>query len=240
MKLREVTTETKAKYFNQVTAITNNYDDMISKINSKFAKYGLIQYQMCQGILDVNYAKQQKEALKVDIKNINVTALDQIIEKLKQIKEAYIKEVAPVSAITDPLELSFIEKELKVMKDGELLQYYKENYLDTNIVRLIEIEHKARNGYKDGNAMMPLPEMGVVDDVTKQIDAEIKLAIAMRSTSGSMCVFVGSLDETGTKVPKMISWGAVFEQVEQRNKNSFNKVKLLDFMQSIPGKNTLY
>lgn len=237
MKLREVTEATKAKYLNQVDAITKDYDDMISKINGKFAKYGLIQYQMSQGILDTNYAKKQKEALKTEIKNINVTTLDQIVEKLKAIKEAYIKEVAPATAITDPLELSFIEKELKVMTDKELLDYYKENYMDTNIVRLIEIEHKARHGYKDGKVVMPLPEYGVEDGVTKQLDAEIKTAIAMRSVVSTMCVFVGAIDETGTKVPKMISWGTVFEQVEQRNKSSFKKVSLLDFINGMPAKN---
>lgn len=231
MKLREITKEVKEHYLNKVTAIITDYDDMISKINGKFAKYGLIQYQQSQGILDLNYAKEQKEALKVDIKNINITVLDQIVEKLKAVKESYIKEVAPATAITDPLELSFIEKELKVMKDSEILEYYKENYLDTNIVRLIEIEHKARNGYKDGKSVMPLPELGVDDDVTKAVDEQTKKAVAMRSVVSNMCVFIGKIDATGNLAPKMIPWGTVFEQVEQRNKSSFTKVRLTDFIQ---------
>ena len=231
MKLREVTAETKEKFVNQVTAITQDYDAMIKAINSKLAKYCLTHYQQSQGILALNYSRVQKEALKVEIKNTNVSALDHIVVTLKTIKESYIKEVTPATAITDTLELGFIEKELTVMNDKELMEYYQENYLDSNITRLIQIEHKKRHGAAEGALFMPLPEYGVVDEVTKQIDAEIKAAVAMRSVTGSMCVFVGSLDETGTKVPKMISWGTVFEQAEQRNKSGFNKVSLLDFIQ---------
>lgn len=231
MKLREVTQETKQKYLNEVAATVQNYDDMIKAIDTKFSKYGLLHYQQTQNVLNLAYAKEKKEELRAEIKNINITTLDTIAAQLKDIKERYIKEVTPSTAITDPLELDFIEKELKVMTDKELLDYYKENYLDTNIVRLCNIEHKARSGYREGKAMMSLPDYGVEDDVTKKIDSEIKRTIGMRQVVGTMCAFVGRIDETGTPVPKLISWNTVFEEIENRNLHKFLKVSLTDFIQ---------
>ncbi len=230
MKLRGITEQTKQKYLNEVSATTKDYDDMIKSIAAKLAKYGMIHFQQTQNVLNLNYAKQKKDELKIEIKNINVSTLDNIIAKLKDVKERYIKEVAPVTAITDPLELSFIEKELKVMREDELLEYYKENYLDTNIVRLCSIENKARHGYKEGKAVMPLPEYGVEDVVTKRIDKGIKTTVAMRQTVNTMCVFVGGIEESGELVPKMLSWSTLFENVEKRNMQNCVKVSLIDFV----------
>lgn len=230
MKLREVSQETRNKYLNEVTTTLVNYDEMIKDIDLKFRQYGLLHYQQTQNVLNLNYARDKKEGLKVDIKNINTTTLDQVVAKLKDIKERYIKECTPATAITDPLELSFIEKELKVMTDKELLDYYKENYLDTNIVRLVNIEYKARNHHQDGKVMMPLPEYGVDDIVTSKIDKEIKVTAGMRGIVGTMCVFVGEIDDTGSPVPKIISWNTVFEQVEKRNMQKHVKVSLTDFI----------
>jgi hypothetical protein len=135
-------------------------------------------------------------------------------------------------SINKDMELDFIEKELTVMTDKELIGYYQENYLDSNITRLIRIEHKKRHGAADGAVYMPLHEFGVEDEVTKQIDEEIKRTIGMRSVTCSMCSFVGALDVTGTPVPKLISWGTLFDQGEQRNKSSFTKVRLVDLYNS--------
>lgn len=231
MKLREITQETKQKYLNEVITTVQNYDAMIKTIDQKFAKYGLLHYQQTQNILDLNYAKDKKEELKVEIKNINTSTLDNIVTQLKGIKERYIKEVAPATSITDPLELSFIEKELKVMTDKELLDYYKENYLDTNIVRLCNIENKARHNSKEGKIFMPLPEYGVEDEVTSKIDNEIKLTIGMRQVTSSRCSFVGEIDETGTPVPKITPWNTVFGEIEKRNMQRPVKVSLKDFIQ---------
>lgn len=230
MKLRQVTEEVKQKYLNEVTATVQDYDAMIKAIDAKLVPYGAAHFQQTKGVLSLNYAKEKKDALKVEIKNINTSALDSIISKLKGIKERYIKEVAPATATTDPLELSFIEKELKVMTESEFREFYEVNYLDTNIVRLCNIENKARHGYKDGKTVMPLPEYGVEDGITKRIDKEVKTAVAMRSTVETMCVFAGAIDETGSVVPKMLPWNTVFEQVEKRNMKSLVRVSLIDFI----------
>ncbi len=230
MKLRQVTEEVKKKYLDEVMATVQDYDAMIKAIDAKLVPYGVIHNQQTQNVLSLDFAKQKKDALKVEIKNINVSALDSIVAKLKDIKERYIKEVAPAAATTDPLELSFIEKELKVMTESEFREFYKENYLDVNIVRLCNIENKARQGYKDGRPFIPLPEYGIEDMITKEIDKSIKVAVGMRQMVSTTCVFAGAIDETGTVVPKMISWNTLFEQVEKRNMQNRVKVSLLDFI----------
>lgn len=230
MKLREVTEAQKKKYMDDITGISRNYDEMIHKINGALLQYGDIHYKMTINMLNVNYAKEQKKVLKEQIKNANISALDQIIVTLKDTKEKYIKDIAPVTAITDPLELSFIEKELKVMTDGELKEYYKENYLDTNIVRLIDIEWKARNGYKDGKIMMELPKYDAVDPITNRIDQEIKMVVGLRQVVDMMCCFQEPATDGGTK-PVMIPWNTILQEVENRNISTVVRVTIGDIYQ---------
>lgn len=227
MKLRELTDAQIQKYMYDIASVTKNYDEMIAAINGKLSRYGLLHHGMTKGTLGVNHVKEQKEALRVKMKNINVSALDQIIATLKDTKEKYIKDIAPVTAITDPLELSFIEKELKVMKDSEVLDYYKENYLDTNITRLIEIEWKTRKGYKDGKAMIDLPKYSAVDPITNRIDQEIKMVVGLRQVTSDMCCFQEPVGDNNTK-PVMIPWNNILEQVENRNSSTVVKVTIGD------------
>lgn len=225
MKLREITEAQKQKYMYDIISVTKDYDGMIQKINGLLLQYGNIHYRMTIDEISVNYAKEQKAALKVEMLNTNVSTLDQIVEKLKGTKEKYIKDIAPVTAITDPLELSFIEKELKVMKDSEVLDYYKENYLDSNITRLIEIEWKTRKGYKDGQVMMELPKYSAVDPITERIDQEIKTVVGLRQVTSKMCCFQEPAADDSTK-PVMIPWNTILQQVENRNKSTVVRVTI--------------
>jgi ribosomal protein S10 len=224
MKLRELTEVQKQRYINDITSVTKNYDEMIHKINGLLLQYGDIHYKMTVDMISVNYARDKKAELRVQLKNTNITALDQIVATLKDTKEKYIKDIAPVTAITDPLELSFIEKELKVMKDSEVLDYYKENYLDSNITRLIEIEWKTRKGYKDGKIMMELPKYDAVDPITNRIDQEIKVVIGLRQVVENMCCFQEPTD--GGNKPVMIPWNNILEQVENRNSSTVVRVTI--------------
>jgi hypothetical protein len=227
MKLIELTEAQKQRYINDITSVTKNYDEMIHKINGLLLQYGDIHYKMTVDMISVNYARDKKAELRVQLKNTNVTALDLIIATLKDTKEKYIKDIAPVTAITDPLELSFIEKELKVMKDSEVLDYYKENYLDSNITRLIEIEWKARHDYKDGKVMMELPKYSAVDPITNRIDQEIKAVVALRQVADMMCCFQEPAADGHTK-PVMMPWNTIIEQVEKRNLSTVVRVTIGD------------
>ena len=225
MKLREVSEAMKQKYNYDITSVTKGYDGMISKINGLLLQYGDIHYKLTNDIISVNYARQQKDDLTGQMKNTNISALDQVLAKLKDTKEKYIKDIAPVTAITDTLELSFIEKELKVMTDGELKEYYKENYLDSNIVRLINIEWKARNGYKDGNTIMELPKYSAVDPITNRIDQEIKTVVALRQTVGMSLCFQEPVEDGSIK-PVMIPWSTILQQVENKNRSTIARVTI--------------
>lgn len=226
MKLREITQAQKGQYLSDIQNIILDYSAMIKEINVKWASFGLLHYQQTRNIYTVEYVKENKAVLLVDMKNINVMVLDSNLTRLKELREKYIKDIAPVSAITDPLELSFIEKELKVMKDEELLEYFKENYLDTNICRLIQIEHKARNGYKDGKFVAALPEYEAIDYITGQIDEAIKIIVALRQLASSMLCFREIVGDTVRSV--MISWDNIVKEVEARNLSYNVRVTLED------------
>lgn len=227
MKLREITQERKKYFENKVISTLNNYNDMITETDKMLFRYGVIHYNQTQNKYSLQFASEQKEALKVEIKNLNVSTLDKVIADLKEIKESYINEIVPEVSTIDPIELNFIEKELKVMSDSELLNYYKENYLDKNITRLIKIEYKDRNGDR---AIMELPSYDIEDDITSNIDTEIKKVVGLRQVASSMCSFVGEIDSTGTPVPKLIPWNTIFANVEKRNMQDITKVSLKDFI----------
>jgi hypothetical protein len=226
MKLREITQAQKGQYLSDIQNIILDYSAMIKEINVKLASFGLLHYQQTRNVYTVEYVKENKAVLLVDMKNINVMVLDSNLTRLKELREKYIKDIAPVTAITDPLELSFIEKELKVMKDEELLEYFKENYLDTNICRLIQIEHKARNGYKDGKFVAALPEYEAIDYITGQIDEAIKTIVALRQLVSSMLCFQEIVGDTVRTV--MISWDNIVKEVEARNLSYNVRVTLED------------
>ncbi|WP_294170761.1 hypothetical protein [uncultured Clostridium sp.] len=231
MKLREVTQERKDYYENKVVLTLNNYDKMITEVDNKLFRYGAIHHDFCVGKYSLGYAKEKKEDIKVEIKNINVTTLDNIVAELKNIREDYIKEIVPETSTTDLVELNLIEKELKVMSDSELLEYYKENYLDKNIIRLVQVEYKARNGFKDSNkARLELPKYDVKDTFITKIDTEIKRVVGLRQVVSNMCSFVGEVSATGSPVPKLIPWNTIFENVEKRNLEKIVKVSLKDFV----------
>lgn len=226
MKLREITQAQRGQYLSDIQRIILDYSGMIREINSRLASYGLLHYQQTHNIYTIEYVREHKAPLLVEMKNANVTALDHNLTRLKELREKYIQDIAPVTAITDPLELSFVEKELKVMKDEELLEYFKENYLDTNICRLIRIEHKARNGYKDGKPMFPLPEYETIDYITDQIDEAIKTIVALRQLVSSMLCFQEMVGDAVR--PVMISWDNIIKEVEVRNLSSNVRVKIED------------
>lgn len=226
MKLREITEAQKGQYLSDIQKIILNYSGMIREINVKLASFGLLHYQQTRNIYAVEYVKENKATLMVEMKNINVMALDSNLTELKGLREKYIKDIAPVTAITDLLELSFIEKELKVMKDEELLEYFKENYLDTNICRLIQIEYKARNGYKDGKFVAAFPGYEPIDYITGQIDEAIKTIVALRQLVSSTLCFQEIIGNTAR--PVMISWDNIIKEVEARNLSSNVKVAVED------------
>lgn len=228
MKLRKITQEKRQEFLDEVTSVIENWDDFIRQIDGKLKKYGMLHLNQTQEVIGLRFAKEKKEELVVAMKNLNVSTIDDIISNLKDIKERYINKIAPQNATTDPLELSFIEKEIQVMKEADLLAYYKENYLDKNIVRLCRIEFNRRTNVV-GQSIIPM-EYVPEDYVTKQIDEQIKFYVGLRQFTGSSCCFIGEIEETGSPVPKYVSWSTILSEVEHRNMQYNINVSLKDFI----------
>ena len=230
MKLREITQAQRDRYLGEARAVTQDYAAMINAIDEDLKKYGQIHAQQKQEILTLGYAKEKKDELRANLKSINASTVDGIITKLTEIKDRYIREVAPVQSTTDQLELSFIEKELRVMTDTEFLKYYKENYLDENIVRLCNIENKARRRLEGGGGYLSLPRYSVEDSVTSKLDELINHTAAMKQFVNMACVFAGSISETGKVVPKVIYWDTLLGQLEKQNVQQNAAVGLMDLI----------
>ncbi len=229
MKLRQITDEQKQSFMDEARAVIENWDDFIKQIDGKLKKYGMVHLSQTKEVMGLRLAKERKEELIAAMKNLNVSTIDDIVTDLKEIKERYINKIAPQKATTDPLELSFIEKELLVMKDEEVVDYYKENYLDKNITRLCKIEFNRRKNLNGVN-LVPLQDFGVQDSVTDEIDKSIKFYLGLRQFTSNSCCFIGAIEETGTPVPKMIAWTTIISEVEHRNMQRNVHVSLKDFI----------
>jgi len=204
---------------------------MVAAINQKLYEYGKVENGLVHERIHPNFAATQREALQAEIKNLNMVHLENATADLLEVKDDYLDAVLPsVKSISDPLELALIEKELKVMTDTELQEYFKDNAKDEILSRLITIEHKNRKGYKSDKAYIPLKGFEFSDDITVQIDDLVRVVKSMRDMSNSICIFPLSIGEDGIPIPKMVPWDTVFHQVKLRNMGDVPvSVSLIDF-----------
>lgn len=221
----------KQAYINRITNTNTHFDKMIKAIDQKLFEYGKVENSLVQERIHPNFAATQREALQAEIKNLNMVHLENAVADLLKIKEDYLNAVIPsTKSISDPLELALREKELKVMPETELREYYKDNFKDENLARLITIEYKIRKGHISGKAYIPLQGLDFSDDITVQIEDRAKVVKGMRDMSNSICVFPLSIGEDGIPIPKLVPWDTVFRQVKIRNMGMVPiAVSLIDF-----------
>lgn len=221
MQMKELTQPEKQKYIDKMVLATTDFNDMFNQMNKKLLAYSDVHYKMTKDIISVNHAKEQEKILTVEIKNINRQALDQAVTNLQALREEYLKEYAPKKEpTTDPLELSFIEKELAVMSENELNTYCNENYLDANILRLCKIEFKKRN-------KIFIEKTNYSDNITNTIDNEINAVIALRSISSTCLAFNEILGDDIRRV--QASWGPILEQIGVRSARGPQRFNIKDF-----------
>lgn len=244
MILREIPVATRDQYLEEMNSILLGFSEMTKEMDTKLAEYGAIHNKFTHDIFSLSHATNEKLRLKDELVNLNANTLDHIVDKLNDLRERYVNEAIPNSPeteyespemekldeLTKLVKLSFIEKELKVMKDDELLEYHKEHYLEDSIAKLCEIEYKSRKGYREGNILFtPLPVYGVDDSTTKSINNWIKKIIAMRSVTKDTFV-MNSLSSLGVPAPIIKSWSHILEQVEKRNQKREFKVSVAEFL----------
>lgn len=222
----------KQAYLNRINNTNTHFDKMIAAIDQKLVEYGKVEYGLVNEMIHPNFAATKREALQAEIKNLNMVHLENAVADLLKIKEDYLDAVIPsTKSITDPLELALREKELKVMTEKELREYYKDNFKDETLARLITIEYKTRKGHISGKGYMPLQGLDFSDGITVQIDDRARVVKGMRDMSNSICVFPLSIGEDGIPIPKLVPWDTVFQQVKKRNTGTVPvSVSLIDFI----------
>ena len=221
----------KQAYLNRINNTNTHFDKMIAAIDQKLFEYGKVEYGLVNETIHPNFAATKREALQAELKNLNMVHLENTVADLLKIKEDYLDAVIPsTKSISDPLELALVEKELKVMKDTELREYYKDNFKDETLARLITIEYKNRVSYKSAIAYMPLQGLDYSDAITVEIDDRVRVVKSMRDMSNSICTFPSSIGDNGNPIPKMLPWDTVFQQVKKRNMGTVPvSVSLIDF-----------
>ncbi len=223
MQVLESTPEQKEKYEIYINSVYRGYDSLINKINKILLSYGEVFFKGTQNILTHEYVLNKKKETKEEITNLSQKTFISAVEELKEYKEKYLNECFPMTSTDDSLELDFISRELAVMNSDELKQFYLENMLDKNKVRLFDIELKKRLNSNDNDAQLIKlfkDEFTIEDSITKKIDERIKYFDGLRQISISSLALIKSLNGSTPEI-KMLSFDEVFRFVE--GKSSMNK-----------------
>lgn len=216
MKLRNVDREIKEKYLEMSEDAASDWDDLIKVVNRNIKEYANIHREFTNGVTTLTYSNDKKESIKNIIINATLSKFDRIVSDLKAIKQLYIDKASPSTTTKDQMELSFIEKELAVMTNEELEEYYTENYLDTSISRLCMIERKKRknNHTMQLSNVFDCEDLPSTDNVTEKIDTKIKYYASIRQVASGSFVLPYESDEESEPTIKMIGWKSFFKEIE--------------------------
>lgn len=232
MKTVILTVEQRAKYRNRLTNVFPVYDRMVNKANSVLFEYAKAHNGLAQELVHPNVAQEKKELLKVEVKQVCQTHMIEAIQIVKDIKSEYLAEVMPIVDMKqDMVELTLLEKEIAILSDEEFIKYYEENWLDNVISRLCALEIKRR-----GLPNPMLAKDSYSDDLTKTIDEQLRMTLAIERSVNNMLILPKFAGETKIGVNSPIQWDFIFRQIELVNQGGLRKVTLADLQNPNFGK----
>ena len=233
MQILESTLEQKEKYQAAINSVYSGYDRLLPQINEILLSYGRVFYDQTQNKITYEYLMKTKQESKEKMINLSQETFIHAVDKLKEYKEQYLNECFPMTSTDDPLEVDFISRELSVMNADELKQFYLENMLDKNKVRLFDIELKKRINENDQDAQVIKifkDEFTIEDSITKEIDEKIKYFDGLRQITLSSLALIKSLNGATPEI-KMLSFDEVFRFAEAKScmfrPNIINIIELL-------------
>lgn len=222
--MKVVNEELKKKFLSRINDNMTIYDALIKDVNKALLEYGSEFFGYTSGRVTESYIREHKENMLTGIGLASRKAFSDMSAALEQLKADYIIESYPADTTTDPLELSFVGKELEVMTSEELRAFYEENFNDANKVRLFDIEVKRRSRSDDqsrrteGNWLSSVKEeFEIRDSVTEKIGERIKLVTGLRSFSGNVLYFL-SIGEDGGVMTKLNPLSDIIRTVESRSR----------------------
>ena len=190
--MRSATLEQTNKYLNALTSKVQNMKSAVPEINKLLYEYGVVYNQYKRNITTNDYRMKVRKETMDKIAELSRGRYVALMDELTRIKEEYIKELLPDTVTTDPAELSLISKELEVMDEKELKDFYSESFTDPNKKRLfdIELKRRTRSGKESVKAeaeqiRLYADNYRYTDNVTEQYDSRIKIADSGRQLSGS-------------------------------------------------------
>lgn len=223
------TQQLKNNYYEMIKNEMLDYKGMMKKINQLCYSYGKDFYQFTSGKIALKYIQNKKTETKASVIKVVQETYNNMSSKLKAIREKYIKQCFPLTNTVDPVELNLIAKELELMSVKELSDFYKDNILDSNKVRLFDIEVKKRkksnneNSLSEATGLESLRESyKIEDEVTKYIDEKIKFLNSCCQFASSYFIYLNDngIDLVNEIKPKMIPYNVIMNYVEGKSKYS--------------------
>lgn len=223
MKTVILTVEQRDKYRNRLTNVFPVYDRMVKKADSVLFEYAKVHNGLAQELIHPNTAQEKKDLVKTEVKQVCQTHMLEAIQIIKDIKSEYLAQVMPVVDMKqDIVELTLLEKEIAILSDEEFIKYYEENWLDNVISRLCALEIKRR-----GLPNPMLAKDSYSDDLTKTIDEQLRMTLAIERSVNNMLILPKFAGE-GVGVNPPMQWDFIFRQIELVNQDGLEKVTLAD------------
>lgn len=231
--MRSATLEQTNKYLNALTSKVQNMKSAVPEINKLLYDYGVVYNQYKRNITTNDYRMKVRKETMDKIAELCRGRYVALMDDLTRMKEEYIKELMPDTVTTDPTELSLISKELEVMDEKELKDFYSESFTDPNKKRLfdIELKRRTRSGKESlkaeaENIRLYADNYHYTDNVTEQYDNRIKIADSGRQLSGSGYVEI-AFGQFGSLKSKTAFIGDMMELAESK------------FTYGVPGPNAI-
>lgn len=209
----------KQAFNSRLMNVWGNFDKLNKAIEDIVQTHGVNWYNVSEGKMHPNEAQENTDSLLLKAQETNTKHTVEALEELLKIKTDYKNTIMPPSSNKyDVVEISILEKEMSVMTDDELEQYYKENWLDDMLTRLIVVQKKKRALAKHGitAGVTILTRETYSDSFTKEIDEFISFVNAIAMGANTRFIYVYN---PITKTVFTQSWEAIFRYIRVKSHN---------------------
>lgn len=150
------------KYIKRAYEVVNK-GDISSLFKPLMMEYRKVYVGFARGEYTQDFYNKKRQDFIMKMQELQVNLLNGMIEELVKVKEEHLA-IEPKQETKDLVELSLIEKELEVMTDDELVDFYRANVGDANLMRLFNITLKKNDIKKKGSMDVVKIKINQIED----------------------------------------------------------------------------
>lgn len=155
------------KYIKKAYEIVNK-GDISSLFKPLMMEYRKAYVGFARGEYTQDFYNKKRQDFIMKMRELQLNLLNGMIEELVKVKEEHLT-VEPKQETKDLVELSLVEKELEVMTDDELVDFYRSNVGDANLMRLFNITLKKNDIKKKGSMDLVQIKIDQIEDADETV-----------------------------------------------------------------------